>query len=44
MGLENQWFPEHRIWDLSLEQDVEEEAEYQALLKQQAERPADLLP
>jgi len=32
------------IWDLSLERDAEEEAEYQALLKQQAEPPADLPP
>ncbi len=44
MGVENQWFREHRIWDLSLERDAEEEAEYQALLKQQAEPPADLPP
>ncbi|CAM6021978.1 unnamed protein product, partial [Sphagnum balticum] len=33
------------IWDLSLERDAEEEAEYQAFLKQQqAEAPADLPP
>ncbi len=44
VGFENQWFHEHRIWDLSLERDAEEEAEYQALLKQQAEPPADLPP
>ncbi len=44
VGFENQWFREHRIWDLSLERDAEEEAEYQALLKQQAEPPADLPP
>lgn len=31
------------IWDLSLEWDAEEEAEYKALLKQ-AEPPADLPP
>ncbi len=43
MGFEIQWFHEHRIWDLSLEWDAEEEAEYKALLKQ-AEPPADLPP
>lgn len=35
----------HRIWDLSLERDAEEEAQYQAQLKQQqAEVPEDLPP
>jgi hypothetical protein len=33
MGFENQWFLEHRIWDLSLEGDVKEEAKYQTFLK-----------
>jgi ribosome assembly protein RRB1 len=34
-----------RIWDLSLERDAEEEALYQAQLKQkQAEAPQDLPP
>jgi hypothetical protein len=44
MGFENQRFLEHRIWDLSLEGDAKEEAEYQAFLKQQAEPPVDLPP
>lgn len=36
---------ECRIWDLSLERDAEEEAQYQAQLKQkQAEAPDDLPP
>jgi len=34
----------HRIWDLSLERDAEEEAEFRAKMKEQANAPEDLPP
>jgi ribosome assembly protein RRB1 len=33
-----------RIWDLSLERDAEEEAEFRAKMKEQANAPEDLPP
>ena len=33
-----------RIWDLSLERDEEEEAEFKAKMKEQANAPEDLPP
>lgn len=33
-----------RIWDLSLERDEEEEAEFKAKVKEQANAPEDLPP
>ncbi|KAL5204191.1 hypothetical protein ABZP36_009062 [Zizania latifolia] len=33
-----------KIWDLSLERDAEEEAEFRAKMKEQANTPADLPP
>lgn len=34
----------HRIWDLSLEKDEEEEAEFKAKTKEQVNAPQDLPP
>jgi len=34
----------YRIWDLSLERDAEEEAEFRAKMKEQANAPEDLPP
>ena len=34
----------HRIWDLSLEKDEEEEAEFKAKTKEQVNAPEDLPP
>jgi ribosome assembly protein RRB1 len=33
-----------RVWDLSLEKDAEEEAEFRAKMKEQANAPEDLPP
>lgn len=36
--------PSNRIWDLSLEKDEEEEAEFKAITQEQVNAPADLPP